>query len=334
MNDKHPLISVIIPVYKVEAYLDTCVKSVMKQTYRNLEIILVDDGSPDNCPAMCDEYARQDSRITVIHKENGGLSSARNAGMEIANGEYIGFVDSDDWIASDMYEHLLNGFLQYESVGVTRVGRVYVDEQGREEISSCDAQKDRCLKASEWVRLLAETKSHHSVWNRLYLARIAKSIPFAVGKYAQDMMYNYQIADVLDKNNLFYVDLSYYGYYYRTRPDNITTSLRIWQDIDALGHYIALFEQWKDRRPEWASWVMRRRVHFCVESNKRMWLNPKWHHLRYQPELNLRNIPNKYVLFNCSRRFLLVFLILKYIPVLWRSSIIQRLRTYRGMQNV
>lgn len=100
MNDD--LISVIIPVYNVEQYLDRCVQSVLNQTYRNLEILLVDDGSPDRCPQMCDEYARQDSRVKVIHKENGGLSSARNAGLEIVTGNYIGFVDSDDYIASDM----------------------------------------------------------------------------------------------------------------------------------------------------------------------------------------------------------------------------------------
>ncbi len=100
------LISVIIPVYKVEAFLERCLTSVIKQTYRNLEIILVDDGSPDNCPQMCEEWAARDSRIRVIHKENGGLSSARNAGMDIASGDYIGFVDSDDWIEPEMYERL------------------------------------------------------------------------------------------------------------------------------------------------------------------------------------------------------------------------------------
>ena len=102
-----PLISVIVPVYKVEAYLDRCVQSIVDQTYRNLEIILVDDGSPDNCPAMCDAWAEKDSRIRVIHKENGGLSDARNAGMAVTAGEFVGFVDSDDSIAPEMYQMLL-----------------------------------------------------------------------------------------------------------------------------------------------------------------------------------------------------------------------------------
>ena len=103
-----PLISVIVPVYKVEPYLRKCVDSIINQTYKNLEIILVDDGSPDNCGVICDEYAAQDSRIRVIHKENGGVSSARNAGLDICTGDYIGFVDSDDWIESDW----IGGFLR------------------------------------------------------------------------------------------------------------------------------------------------------------------------------------------------------------------------------
>ena len=101
-----PLISIIIPVYNVEQYLHRCVDSVLNQTYKNLEIILVNDGSPDNCPFICDEYAKKDKRIIVVHKENGGLSSARNAGLEIVQGEYISFIDSDDWIHENYNEIL------------------------------------------------------------------------------------------------------------------------------------------------------------------------------------------------------------------------------------
>ena len=100
-------ISVIVPVYEVEPYLRKCLDSVVNQTYQNLEIILVDDGSPDKCPAICDEYAARDERIQVIHKENGGVASARNAGLERVTGDYIGWVDSDDWIETDMFEYLL-----------------------------------------------------------------------------------------------------------------------------------------------------------------------------------------------------------------------------------
>ena len=110
----NPMISVIVPIYNVEKYLARCVDSIVNQTYKNLEIILVDDGSPDRCPQMCDDYAEKDSRIKVIHKKNGGLSDARNAGMAVATGEYISFIDSDDWIETSMFELLLNNIFQYD----------------------------------------------------------------------------------------------------------------------------------------------------------------------------------------------------------------------------
>ena len=109
------LISVIVPIYNVEKYLERCVESIINQTYKNLEIILVDDGSPDNCPQMCDDYAKKDSRIKVVHKKNGGLSDARNAGMKVATGEYVSFIDSDDYISLDFYETLLETIVDNDS---------------------------------------------------------------------------------------------------------------------------------------------------------------------------------------------------------------------------
>lgn len=96
--NKQSLVSIIVPIYKVQEYLNECIESIVNQTYKNIELILVDDGSPDKCPQMCDEWAGKDNRIRVIHKENGGLSSARNAGLDIIKGEYVAFVDSDDFI--------------------------------------------------------------------------------------------------------------------------------------------------------------------------------------------------------------------------------------------
>lgn len=105
-NTNNELVSVIVPVYKVEPYLDRCVASILAQTYPNLEVILVDDGSPDNCPALCDAWAQRDARIRVIHKKNGGISDARNVGLDAASGAYISFVDSDDYIAENFIETL------------------------------------------------------------------------------------------------------------------------------------------------------------------------------------------------------------------------------------
>lgn len=101
-----PKVSIIVPIYNVERYLDRCMQSLLNQTLKDIEIIMVDDGSPDNCPKMCDEYAKKDERVKVIHKQNGGLGYARNSGLEIATGEYVAFVDSDDYVELDMYEKL------------------------------------------------------------------------------------------------------------------------------------------------------------------------------------------------------------------------------------
>ena len=113
--EHEPLVSIIIPVYKVEKFLDECVKSVVAQTYRNLEILLVDDGSPDDCPAMCDAWATRDPRVRVIHKPNGGLSDARNAGIAQATGSYIYFADSDDTVAPTLVEDCLNAMREYDA---------------------------------------------------------------------------------------------------------------------------------------------------------------------------------------------------------------------------
>ena len=122
------LISVIVPIYKVEKYLGKCIESIIRQSYSNLEIILVDDGSPDRCGAICDEYARKDSRIKVIHQDNMGLSVARNTGLNIATGEYITFVDSDDWIALNFIKLLLKSMLKSNAqIAVTSLLNVYED---------------------------------------------------------------------------------------------------------------------------------------------------------------------------------------------------------------
>ena len=126
---KHSLISVIVPIYKVQDYLKECIESIINQTYSDIEVILVDDGSPDRCPQMCDEWAKRDSRIRVVHKKNGGLSSARNAGLDVAKGEYISFVDSDDFICKDALENLYNRIKDDKSIGITS-GLIYRYQDG------------------------------------------------------------------------------------------------------------------------------------------------------------------------------------------------------------
>lgn len=125
-----PLVSVIVPVYNVEKYLEKCINSIINQTLKEIEIILIDDGSTDNCPRIIDEYAKRDKRVIAVHKENGGQGSARNAGLDIASGEYIGFVDSDDWIDLNMYEELYKDIIKNNS-DISICGRRVVDENNK-----------------------------------------------------------------------------------------------------------------------------------------------------------------------------------------------------------
>ena len=142
------LISVIVPIYGVEAYLDQCIQSIRNQTYKNLEIILVDDGSNDQCPLICDYHAQKDTRIKVIHKENGGIDSARKAGMLIANGKYVGYVDGDDWIEPEMYERLLS-FAHYYHVDIVESG--VIDSYINVEKERTPYLEEGCYKGRDFV---------------------------------------------------------------------------------------------------------------------------------------------------------------------------------------
>lgn len=214
MNDGK--ISVIVPVYKVEPYLDRCVSSIVNQTYKNLEIILVDDGSPDRCGAMCDAWAARDSRIRVIHKENGGLSDARNAGMAVATGELLGFVDSDDWIAPDMYRQLYERMAE-DASDIAACGVEMVWEDGRPP-RRLTKEGDCVLDAGEAMRaVIEESWLKQPVWYKLYKTAPVRDIPFPVGKYHEDVFWTYQAVGAA--NQVSVVDQI--GYYYLQRSGSI-----------------------------------------------------------------------------------------------------------------
>lgn len=144
------VISVIVPIYKVEQYLRQCVDSILNQTHRALEVILVDDGSPDGSGKICDEYAARDSRVRVIHKENGGLSDARNAGIDIARGDYIAFVDSDDWLEPDTYESMLAAMEKYQAKLVCAGRFDNSDETGACTVGLCPEKEELLPGGGRW----------------------------------------------------------------------------------------------------------------------------------------------------------------------------------------
>ena len=207
------LISVIVPVYKVEAYLDRCVQSIVDQTYRNLEIILVDDGSPDNCGAMCDAWAEKDPRIKVIHKENGGQADARNVGMGIATGEYIAFVDSDDWIDPQMYQ-ILHETMTTTDSDIVSCGakRVWSDGRPAQELLSvnmdCVLEQEAAMEAMITGNGLVQVPC-----NKLYRRCLAKDVLFPVGVAHEDDFWTWQV--IARAKRVAILQESYYNYLQR-----------------------------------------------------------------------------------------------------------------------
>lgn len=211
------MISVIVPVYNVEIYLERCIQSLVSQTYLNLEIVLVDDGSTDSSSKICDKWAENDTRIKVIHKENGGLSDARNAGLKVAMGEYISFVDSDDWIAKDFYEVLIR-VLNENNADIAECGVYFVND--KEEILQKRGIKEEVLtlnRIEALKRLILENGVYQTVWNKLYKRTIVQGILFEVGKYHEDEYWTYQVFDRIEKMAV----INQPGYYYLQRNSSI-----------------------------------------------------------------------------------------------------------------
>ena len=205
----NPMISVIVPIYNVEKYLARCVDSIVNQTYKNLEIILVDDGSPDRCPQMCDDYAEKDSRIKVVHKNNGGLSDARNAGMAVATGEYISFIDSDDYVSDDFFECLLD-VMNKENSDIAECSVVKFYEDNRFDEFSDDLSVKTYDTQDAMSALIAENPFHQHVWNKLYKTELVKDIPYAVGKLNEDEFWTYQVFGRANKVSKLNKTMYYY----------------------------------------------------------------------------------------------------------------------------
>ena len=208
-----PLISVIVPVYRVEEYLERCVKSILSQTYKNLEVILVDDGSPDQCPAICDACAEKDARVKVIHQENKGLSGARNAGIDAASGEYLAFVDSDDYVSPHFIEELYQ-LLQDTGCAIGQCRFSYVKGDGLVE----EGDSAFCIYRGESLmeQLYGpEEKATCFVvaWNKLYRAELFKEtgIRYPEGRIHEDEATTYRLFHEAKK--LAFLDRELYGYY-------------------------------------------------------------------------------------------------------------------------
>lgn len=205
------LVSVIVPIYNVEAYLERCVESILQQTYEHIEIILVDDGSPDRCGSMCEEYAKKDNRIKVLHKKNGGLSDARNAGLEMAKGKYVLFVDSDDLIKKELVESCVQTAEKNSSdIVIFDFNRV---EENEEIVTTMEIEKSGTYTLESEPRILFGSPS---AVNKLFRRDlfIKTGIRFPVGKYYEDLGTIPKLLLLADK--IDYIKESYYDYMIRS----------------------------------------------------------------------------------------------------------------------
>lgn len=221
------LISVIVPVYKVEAYLDRCVQSIVDQSYRNLEIILVDDGSPDKCPEMCDAWADKDPRIRVIHKSNGGGGEARNVGLEAADGDLIALIDSDDYIAPWMFAHLASYIEKGADISECEYEVVYDGNASFERTKL----EDKEYSVDEAFRLhLRDQRFRQLLWNKLYKRDVIKHVRFPVGTSIDDEFFTYQVIG----NAKRLVHTNQICYAYRQQQDSVMHSLKMSKRIQGL----------------------------------------------------------------------------------------------------
>jgi len=228
--ETNPLISVIVPVYNVEKLLPKCVDSILAQTYGNLEIILVDDGTPDRGGIICDEYAAKDPRIKVIHKENGGLSSARNAGLDIARGAYIGFVDSDDWIEPEMYETML-ALARKHAVKLVCAGRYDVSERTGKKKKGLCPEREEVVSGQELAgRIFLWQGLDSAAWDKLYHRSLWQTRRYPHGRVNEDIPVTYLIA--LEAGQVALCPKSFYNYFHRA--GSITTAKKV---TDKTFHY-------------------------------------------------------------------------------------------------
>lgn len=242
-----PSVSIIVPVYKVEKYLEYCVKSLINQTLNDIEIILVDDGSPDSCGEICDKLAKSDERIKVIHKINGGLSSARNAGIDVATGEYIGFVDSDDWIEPDMYEYLLKLIKEYNA----DIADCEMLETAQRQFTKIN-QKEVIEKLNQKEALdmffrVSKSNINYCVCDKLFKKVIFEKVKFTEGIIFEDIDFNYKalmhVDTVVVSNSCKY-------YYYKNAEGISRNSFRK-KDLELLNVWDEIIELSKKYTPSY-----------------------------------------------------------------------------------
>ena len=260
------MISVIVPVYKAEPYLRQCVDSILEQTYRDIEVLLIDDGSPDKCGEICDEYAEKDNRVRTFHTENRGVSAARNLGISESKGEYIGFVDSDDWIEPDMYETLLKR-MQEVGADIAQCGVLQYPNRGSEK----SELKDEVLLRDDALRALIESRVNNYVWNKLYNSRLFETVTFPDGMNYEDAEIIHKLLSRSNKTALVSAGL----YHYRIRQGSITKTFSAKNLIDYADVHFGRYRFFKEYEPDLFREEEDLLLQYAAQGVSRVW---RWWH--------------------------------------------------------
>ena len=262
----------IVPVYKAEAYLDHCVQSIVDQTYTNLEIILVDDGSPDNCPAMCDAWASKDPRIRVIHQKNAGGGPARNTGLDIATGELIGFIDSDDYIAPQMYEYLYS--LIDDEIDIAECGYIDTWDDATTFTAAATSFVVYTPEAAMKAHIL-DTTFRQLIWNKLYRRHTTTGVRFPSGTKIDDEFFTYRLLG--NARKLAHSDFPLYAY--RQQPASLMHSMGARRRAEAI-----------EAKVQRNAYLQQRFPSLVGESLKNLWFTAL-----YQGQLAMRELHPSFV---------------------------------------
>lgn len=257
-----PLISVIVPVYKVEDYLERCVDSLRNQTYQNLEILLIDDGSPDNCPAMCDQFAAQDSRIKVIHKQNGGLADSRNTGLDAATGDLIAFVDSDDWIAPDTYEELISMLQNHPQLDIACCAAARVRGDEEVEIAFSYYPTGTILPGREVTRRILLDEIGSQAVKGLYKQSCWDGVRFPLGRLYEDIPTTYKA--FMKAKEVGFIDKPFYKY--RMNDESISNTAKAIKPYHIYLGFKSHYECVAEHFPEIADLCCAKAAHYAIST--------------------------------------------------------------------
>lgn len=310
------LVSIIVPIYKVEPYLRRCLNSIINQTYTNLEIILVEDGSPDKCPQICDEYAAKDKRIIVIHKKNGGLSDARNTGLDLAKGDYIYFLDGDDYIGNETITSLYKHIQEKDNTAIA-IGYFTADYDGEYKPYRKDwiFYKPRYIDAIDFANRMLMEKSNFAATAKLYKRELFKKLRFQKNKKNEDTLFIANLAQVIEKNSFISIDIPLYSYYYRIRAQSISHDENDPLEKHVINNYGTIIKMFKSRV---------NLVHFLKKKQFDLTIDLQSKYLKNGNSdeyinniVNIKKIPLLYIIKKKKIKFILYFIILKYAPRLF-----------------